>query len=165
MGSPLFLETFTALGANPTQMSWADTQAALSSGAVDGQENPLSVFTAAKLATIGQKHLTLWHYVADPLIFVVNKDVWASWTQADRDAVKQAALQAGQENVAAARKGIAGSDHEVLKQIEAGGVKVTSLTGAQRDAFVKATRPVYEKWAKSIGEPLVKKAEAAIAKR
>jgi tripartite ATP-independent transporter DctP family solute receptor len=165
VGSPLFLETFSALGANPTQMSWADTQAALSSGAVDGQENPLSVFVAAKLPTIGQKHLTLWHYVADPLIFVVNKDVWASWTPADREAVRQAALQAGKENVEKARKGIAGSDNEVLRQIEAGGVKVTSLNDAQRDAFVKATRPVYEKWARSIGEPLVKKAEAAIAKR
>lgn len=165
VGSPLFLETFSALGANPTQMSWADTQAALSSGAVDGQENPLSVFTAAKLSTIGQKHLTLWHYVADPLIFVVNKDVWASWTPADREAVRQAALQAGKENVEKARKGIAGGDNEVLKQIEASGVKVTSLNDAQRDAFVKATRPVYDKWAKTIGEPLVKKAEAAIAKR
>src|SRR5512139_602866 len=138
VGSPLFLETFSALGANPTQMSWADTQAALSSGAVDGQENPLSVFTAAKLSTIGQKHLTLWHYVADPLIFVVNKDVWASWTPADREAVRQAALQAGKENVEKARKGIAGGDNEVLKQIEASGVKVTSLNDAQRDAFVKA---------------------------
>ncbi|WP_305806940.1 TRAP transporter substrate-binding protein DctP, partial [Stenotrophomonas sp. YIM B06876] len=26
VGSPLFLDTFTALGANPTQMSWADAQ-------------------------------------------------------------------------------------------------------------------------------------------
>jgi tripartite ATP-independent transporter DctP family solute receptor len=165
VGSPLFNDTFSDLGANPTQMSWADTQAALSSGAVDGQENPLSVFVAAKLPTIGQKHLTLWHYVADPLIFVVNKDVWASWTPADREAVKQAALQAGKENIEKARKGIAGNDNEVLKQIEGAGVTVTSLNAAQRDAFVKATRPVYEKWAKTIGEPLVKQAETSIAKR
>src|SRR5262245_8709449 len=33
VGSPLFLDTFTALGANPTQMSWADAQPALASGA------------------------------------------------------------------------------------------------------------------------------------
>lgn len=49
VGSPLYNETFTALGANPTQMSWADAQPALASGAVDGQENPLSVFVGAKL--------------------------------------------------------------------------------------------------------------------
>jgi len=165
VGSPLYNETFTALGANPTQMSWADAQPALASGAVDGQENPLSVFVAAKLTNVGQKHLTLWHYVADPLIFVVNKQVWNSWTPADREAVRQAALQAGRENVEKARKGIAGSDNAVLKQIEASGVTVTQLSPAQRDAFVQATRPVYQKWAKTIGADLVKKAEAAIAKR
>ncbi len=165
VGSPLYNETFTALGANPTQMSWADAQPALASGAVDGQENPLSVFVAAKLPTVGQKYLTLWHYVADPLIFVVNKQVWNNWTPADREAVRQAALQAGRENVEKARKGIAGNDNVVLKQIEAGGVTVTQLTPAQREAFVQATRPVYDKWAKSIGADLVKKAEAAIAKR
>ena len=54
VGSPLFLDTFTALGANPTQMSWSDAQPALASGAVDGQENPLSVYMAAKLHTLGQ---------------------------------------------------------------------------------------------------------------
>jgi TRAP-type transport system periplasmic protein len=165
VGSPLYNETFSALGANPTQMSWADAQPALASGAVDGQENPLSVFVAAKLATVGQKHLTLWHYVADPLIFVVNKQVWASWTPADREAVRQAALQAGRENVDKARKGIAGNDNAVLKQIEASGVTVTNLTAEQRAAFVQATRPVYDKWARTIGTDLVKKAEGAIAKR
>jgi tripartite ATP-independent transporter DctP family solute receptor len=165
VGSPLYNETFSALGANPTQMSWADAQPALASGAVDGQENPLSVFVAAKLPTVGQKYLTLWHYVADPLIFVVNKQVWNSWTPADREAVRQAALQAGRENVEKARKGIAGNDNTVLKQIEAAGVTVTQLTPAQRDAFVQATRPVYDKWAKTIGADLVKKAEASIAKR
>lgn len=165
VGSPLYNETFSALGANPTQMSWADAQPALASGAVDGQENPLSVFVAAKLPTVGQKYLTLWHYVADPLIFVVNKQVWNSWTPADREAVRLAALQAGRENVEKARKGIAGNDNAVLKQIEAAGVTVTQLNPAQRDAFVQATRSVYDKWTKTIGADLVKKAEAAIAKR
>src|SRR3546814_10410442 len=73
VGSPLYIDTFTALGANPTQMSWADAQPALATGAVDGQENPLSIYAGAKLYDVAQKHLTLWNYVADPLVFVVNK--------------------------------------------------------------------------------------------
>lgn len=165
VGSPLYNETFSALGANPTQMSWADAQPALASGAVDGQENPLSVFVAAKLTNVGQKYLTLWHYVADPLIFVVSKQVWNSWTPADREAVRAAAIQAGRENVKKARQGIAGSDNAVLKQIEASGVTVTQLTPAQREAFVKATRPVYSKWARRIGDKLVRQAEDAIKRR
>ena len=69
--------------------------AALASGAVDGQENPMSIFTAAKLQNVGQKYLTMWGYIADPLVFVVNKQVWESWTPADRELVRQAAIEAG----------------------------------------------------------------------
>jgi len=165
VGSPIFIDIFTALGANPTQMSFADAQPALSSGAVDGQENPLSVFINAKMHTLNQKHLTLWGYAADPLIFVVNREVWQSWTPADREAVRAAAVQAGAENVVAARKGIAAPDTEAIRQIEANGVTVTRLAAAQRQAFRTATRGVYDKWAAQIGRDLVKDAEAAIAKR
>jgi tripartite ATP-independent transporter DctP family solute receptor len=165
VGSPIFIETFSALGANPTQMSFADAQPALSTGAVDGQENPLSVFIGAKMWTLNQKFLTLWGYTADPLIFVVNKEVWGSWTPADREAVRQAAIQAGAENVAAARKGIAAADAEVLKQIEAQGVTVTRLTPDQRKAFQGATKSVYDKWSQQIGRDLVNAAEKSIAKR
>ena len=165
VGSPWFLDTFTALGANPTQMSWADAQPALTSGAVDGQENPMSIFTAAKLHTVGQKHVTMWGYVADPLVFVVNKDVWASWSANDRAIVSQAAIDAGKEQIAIARKGLAEPGQPLLKDIEALGVTVTKLSPAERDAFVKATRPVYEKWKNQIGEGLVSAAEKAVAAR
>ena len=165
VGSPLFLETFAALGANPTQMSWADAQPALSSGAVDGQENPLFLFTILKMHTVGQKYVTTWGYVADPLIFVVNKDIWNSWTPADQKIVREAAIEAGKQEIAIARKGLVEADKPLLKDIAAMGVTVTALTPAEREAFVKATRPVYDKWKATIGPDLVKTAEAAIAAR
>ena len=165
VGSPLFLDTFTALGANPTQMSWADAQPAMASSAVDGQENPLSVYMAAKLYTVAQKHLTLWGYMNDPLIVVVNKDIWNSWTPADREIVKQAAIDAGKEQIAIARKGVIEADKPLLKEIASHGVTVTQLSPAEREAFVKATRPVVEKWKGQIGADLVNMAEKAIAAR
>lgn len=162
VGSPLFLDTFTALGANPTQMSWADAQPAMASKAVDGQENPLSVYMAAKLHTVAQNHVTLWGYMNDPLIFVVNKDVWNSWTPADREIVKQAAIDAGKEEIAIARKGMIEADQPLVKELTSQGVTVTKLSPAEREAFVKATRPVYDKWKKQIGADLVDAAEKAI---
>ena len=45
------------------------------------------------------------------------------------------------------------------------GVTVTQLTPEEREAFVKATRPVYAKWKPQIGAELVTKAEQAIAAR
>ncbi|GAB3362234.1 MULTISPECIES: DctP family TRAP transporter solute-binding subunit [Giesbergeria] len=165
VGSPLFLDTFTALGANPTQMSWADAQPAMASGAVDGQENPLSVYQAAKLHTVAQKYVTLWGYMNDPLVFVVNKDIWNSWTPEDREIVKQAAIDAGKEQIVIARKGLVEADKPLVKQLVANGATVTELTAAERDAFVKATRPVVDKWKGQIGADLVAQAEKDIAAR
>jgi len=163
VGSPIFIDSFTALGANPTQMSFSDAQPALATKAVDGQENPLSVFNIAKLHTLGQTYLTLWGYMADPLIFVVNKQIWNSWSETDRKAVREAAEQAAAENLIASRKGISPGDDELLQTIEKNGVTITRLTPEQRKAFKDATRPVFDKWAAVIGKDLVKKAESAIA--
>jgi TRAP-type transport system periplasmic protein len=165
VGSPLFNETFTALGANPTQMSWADAQPALSTGAVDGQENPLTIFTVAKLHTVGQKHVTLWGYVADPLIFVVSKQVWDTFSPEDQKIIHEAAVEAGKYNIELARKGITESDPAALKEIEGLGVKITKLSDAEKKAFQTATRGVYEKWKSRIGADLVSGAEKAVAGR
>jgi TRAP-type transport system periplasmic protein len=165
VGSPLFSDTFNALGANPTQMSWADAQPALASGAVDGQENPMTLFPVLKLQNVGQKYVTMWGYVTDPLVFVVNKEVWNSWTKADQEIVRQAAIDAGKQEVALARKGLVEADKPLLKEVAGYGVTITTLTPAEREAFVKATRPVYNKWKNTVGADLVNTAEKSIAAR
>ena len=53
----------------------------------------------------------------------------------------------------------------LVKDLQAAGVTVTKLSQAEHDAFAKATRPVFDKWKKQIGEPLVNEAEKAIAAR
>jgi len=156
VGSPLFIDTFTALGANPTQMSWADAQPALASGAVDGQENPLPIFLGAKMQNLSQKYLTLWNYMNDPLIFVVNKDVWKSWTPEDQKIVRQAAIDAGQQETVLSRA-------PLEKTIADLGVQITTLTPEQSAQFAQATKGVYEKWTKMIGPDLVKLAEKEVA--
>jgi TRAP-type transport system periplasmic protein len=156
VGSPLFIDTFTALGANPTQMSWADAQPALASGAVDGQENPLPIFLGAKMQNLSQKYLTLWNYMNDPLIFVVNKDVWKSWTPQDQKIVRQAAIDAGQQETIMSRA-------PLEKTIADLGVQITTLTPEQSAQFAQATKGVYEKWTKMIGPDLVKLAEKEVA--
>ncbi len=165
VGSPIFTDVFTALGANPTQMSWADAQPALASGAVEGQENPMHIFTAAKLHTLAQKFVTRWGYVADPLIFVVNREVWQSWSPADQEIVRASAIEAGKQEIAIARKGLTKTDTSMIREVEALGVKVTELTPAEKAEFQRVLKPVYDKWAKTIGSDLVKIAEDAVARR
>jgi len=99
------------------------------------------------------------------LIFVVNKQVWESWSPEDRALVRQAAIDAGRQEIALARKGLTASDDAMYKEVTALGATLTRLTPAEKEAFVRATRPVYDKWAQTIGPDLVRKAEAAVAAR
>ncbi|MDX6749400.1 DctP family TRAP transporter solute-binding subunit [Geminicoccaceae bacterium 1502E] len=164
VGSPLYNDTFTALGANPTQMSWADAQPALSTGAVDGQENPMAIYGAAKLYTLGQTHLTMWRYVADPLVMAVSKRVWETFTPEDQAIVREAAIEAGRYGVELAREGLTGENPAYLEELRGLGVEVVEPTAEERAKFVAATRPVYEAWKEKIGAELVESAEQAIGK-
>lgn len=165
VGSPIFNDIFTALGANPTQMSWADAQPALTTGAVDGQENPLTIYTVLKMHELGQTNVTQWGYVADPLIFAVNPDVWNSFTPEDQEILRQAAVEAGAYGIEVARKGLTDGDTSLIEEIKGYGVDVVQLTDEERQAFVDATRDVYDAWKEKIGADLVEQAEESIANR
>jgi tripartite ATP-independent transporter DctP family solute receptor len=165
VGSPIFNDIFTALGANPTQMSWADAQPALTTGAVDGQENPLTIYTVLKMHELGQRNVTLWRYAADPLIFAVNQEIWDSFTAEDQQIVREAAVEAGAHGIEVARKGLTDDDQSLIEQIRGFGVEVISLSDDERQAFVDATRPVYDAWRDRIGGDLVDMAEESIANR
>ena len=160
VGSPLFQDTFNALGANPTQMSWADAKPALTTGAVDGQENPLSVFDVARIDQVGQKHLTLWDYMADPLIFAVNQRIWKELPEADRELLRQAAIDAGKWEIELSRS----LEAQRLEDIRARGVEVIELSEAERQAFAEATASVRDKWSSRIGQALMDAAGEAVAK-
>ena len=151
VGSPNFNDIFTALGANPSQMTFADLQPALSTGAVDGQENPVSLFLAAKLYGLNQKHLTLWNYIADAGLFIAKKEVWENWTPEDRTLVREAAVQAAAE-------------FTTLTALASHGGQVVTTEQTDVEAFRKATRPVYEKWTQTVGDDLARKAEEVVAK-
>jgi TRAP-type C4-dicarboxylate transport system substrate-binding protein len=74
-------------------------------------------------------------------------------------------VQAAKENIAEARKGLIPPDDTTIKEVQGLGVNVVRLTDAEKAVFKKATKDVYDKWAKQIGPELVKKAEESVAKR
>ncbi|MBI4629107.1 MAG: DctP family TRAP transporter solute-binding subunit [Candidatus Rokubacteria bacterium] len=163
VGSPIFIDTFRALGANPVNMNWGEAQQAFQQGTVDGQENPVvSVIIPFKLWT-SQKHLTAWHYAIDPVIIAVSKLTWDGLTPADREIVRKTAVEMAAWEKAGARKGLADST-AAYDELRKNGMDVVTLTPADLAAFREKTRPVYDKWVTEVGADLVKSAEAIIAK-
>jgi len=160
VGSPMYGEIMAGMGANPTFMSWADAQPALASGAVDGQENPLEVFLAAKIHTLGQRYVTKWNYSNDILLFAIALPVWQQWTPADQKIVREAALEAARQQVALVRRLFA----EDVERVRALGVEVHVPSAAERQAWQAATRRTYERWKASTHAGLVGKIEQVAAK-
>lgn len=162
VGTPIFIETMKALGANPVNMNWGDAQVAFQQGVVDGQENPVVAIEIPVKIWQFHKYITIWHYVIDPLMLTVNNDVFAAFTPEDQEVIKKAAAQAGAEQLEIVRKGLIAPDLSAFDILRENGMEVTIVDEAGRQAFVEKTAPVREKWTETVGVDLVKKAEAAI---
>ena len=157
---PLIEETLAALKARPSAMSVADARAALESGRLDGQETSVAAYSASRLYAGPLVHLQVWHAHANALVFAVNRSVWDSWSEPDRQLVREAARDASKQALAMARRQ---DDDGALAKLGTQGAIVTRLTSAGRDAFREAARAVYDRWTPIIGSELVEAAEAGIA--
>jgi tripartite ATP-independent transporter DctP family solute receptor len=162
VGSPIFMDTFRALGAKPVNMNWSKAQRALQQGVVDGQENPVvSVIVPYKLWTV-QKHITLWRYAIDPLILAASKITWDGLTPADREIVKKTAVEVMARQKEGARAGLDGST-EAVDMLKKNGMEVVTLSKDEVAAFRASTKPVYDKWVGVVGADLVKSTESIVA--
>jgi TRAP-type C4-dicarboxylate transport system substrate-binding protein len=159
VGSPMYGEIMSSMGGNPTFMSWADAQPALASGAVDAQENPLEVFLAAKVNTLGQKYVTKWNYSNDILLYAIAAPVWAGWTPADQKIVREAAQDAAKQQIAIVRKLFA----DDVQAVSALGVNVHVPTPPEMEAWQLATRRTYARWKAQIQPAFIGKIEQIVA--
>lgn len=149
--TPMMQETMTDLGANPTVMSWADAQSALASGAVDGCENPMELFFAAKMNTLGQKYVTKWNYMNEVLLFAVSRSAWETLAPADQAVMRDAAQAAAKANIAEVRKFFA-EDESRAREL---GVELYQPTAAELEEFRAMTRKTYSHWKGLINPALV----------
>ncbi len=83
-----------ALGASPTPMAFAEVYTALSTGAVDGQDNPLPTVVDAKFYEV-TKQIVLTSHLVDLNYIAFSKELWDSLTPD-----QQAAVQKGADDAA-----------------------------------------------------------------
>jgi tripartite ATP-independent transporter DctP family solute receptor len=161
VGSPIFIDTFRALGGNPVSINWSEALTALQQGTVDGQENPVvSIIIPYKLWEMN-KNITIWHYTIDPLILGVSKLTWDNFDPKDREIIAKAAQEAMAWNKKEARKGLEGST-EAVDILKSKGMEVVIFTPKDMETFKVKTKSVYDKWIKEIGPDLVDAAEKVV---
>lgn len=96
-GSEAWQNLGAALGANPTPLSFSELYTALSTGAVDAQDNPLPSCISAKFYEVAP-YFAITNHVVDSIIPCINADVWNAMTDAQRQAVSDAMAYATQVN-------------------------------------------------------------------
>ncbi|WP_136684490.1 TRAP transporter substrate-binding protein [Falsirhodobacter xinxiangensis] len=155
MENPVHLEAFRALGAAPTPMAWPEVIGALEQGAIDGQENPLSVIVSAKLAEV-QDYLTLDGHVYSSTIILVSPIFWDGLDDAQKAAFEKAADDA----VVAMRAYVDDVDTSGVAALREGGMEVNELSPEQKAVFRDALAEPYKAYEAQFGKDLMDRIQA-----
>lgn len=141
MTLPLYVEMVKAMGAEPTPIAWPEVPSALTTGVVDGQENPVSVINSNKFYEF-QKYLTLDGHVYGTDFLLINDDLYSSLSDADRAIIDRAAKVAGTVGRAIQQFKSA----EGLKSLAENGMEITTPTAEQLAKFQQAAQPAVLDW-------------------
>jgi tripartite ATP-independent transporter DctP family solute receptor len=136
------VKMFQAYGANPSPMKFSEVFTALQTGVMDGQENPFTQIYSAKFQEV-QKYISLTGHVYTPAYVTVSAKKWATLPADVRKIVEDTA----KETQAFVYERAAKDDDDLLAKIKAAGVQVNT---PNKDAFIAASKPVYEEFAKEV---------------
>jgi tripartite ATP-independent transporter DctP family solute receptor len=148
------VKMFKAYGANPTPLGFSEVFVALQTGAMDGQENPLAQIVSGHFQEV-QKYLSMTGHVYTPSYVIAG----ASWAKMSPE-VQKILADTAKEMQPVALKMAADLDAKLLAEIKKNpNIKINE---ADKDAFIKASKPIYEEFGKEVpgGKELIDKALA-----
>jgi tripartite ATP-independent transporter DctP family solute receptor len=158
---PLYVEMVKGLGGEPTPIAWSELPNALSTGVVDGQENPVGVIYNNNLHKL-QKYLVLDGHVYAADFILINDEFFQSLPANDQAIIKKAARIAGTMGRAIQEFNTA----EGVTKVSAEGMKVYSPTAAELAEFKTLAQPAVRKWlAEELGDDAnwIEKLDEAVA--
>lgn len=158
---PLYVEMVNGLGGEPTPIAWSELPNALTTGVVDGQENPVGTIYNNNLHKL-QKYMVLDGHVYAADFIVINDEFFQSLSAAEQDIVAKAARTAGLMGRAIQQFNTA----EGVTKVVAEGMKVHSPTADEMAQFKKLAQPAVKEWlAKELGsDEWIQKLDSAVAK-
>lgn len=153
----IFVDTFKALGTNPTVVSFGELYSALQLKTVDGQENPPAHVVTQKFYEV-QKYITRTGHIHMSSPILMNKALLEKMPKKYQDAIKQAGREMGPIHT----QMVADLEKEQWKEIADKGMKITDVDKAP---FREAVKPVIEKFKKKLDGKLIEEVQAAVAKK
>lgn len=121
-GAPEWLLLGESLGVEPTPMAMPEVYAALQTGAIDGQENPLTIFAAARFNEVSEQVLLTSHMV-QPVFYAISKPFFDALSPEQQAALRDAAQQgAGWNN-----EQRHADERSVVERLTQGGLRIDAI--------------------------------------
>ncbi len=133
---PLYIEMVEALGGEPTPIAWTELPNALSTGVVDGQENPVGVIYNNGLHNL-QEFMTLDGHVYAADFYLMSDEFFQSLDPAQQEVVQNAAEIASTMGRAIQQWTTA----QGITAVQEDGMQVYSPTAEEIQAFADAAQP------------------------
>jgi len=156
--SPIYIETFNALGANAVPMPFPEVYTALEQKTIDGQENPFTVIAANKLNEV-QKYLAGTRHIYNPQSMFISKKTWDRLNKDEQDVLLAAAKEAQvyQRKVSRDAQDVALGN---LKKT----MEYSELPAAEAAKIRVKLKPVIDKYSNNVGADFAKQVFAEIDK-
>lgn len=144
----LFINTFTALGANATVVPLGDLYTGMQTGLVEGYELTISGSYSTSLYEQA-KYCTVTNHTEDLIFVQINDDVWNSLT-----AEQQAIFQEWADKAVVYHREIFEAEYDAMqKEIEESGVEFIELTEEDRAEMSAAVAAIIDELYEGIIDP------------
>ncbi|WP_226580979.1 DctP family TRAP transporter solute-binding subunit [Halobacillus litoralis] len=157
MENPVHTDTFNALGANASPFAFGELYTSLQQGTYDAMESPVSLVYTNKFYEV-QDYLTVSGHFYAATILLMNNEFFDKLPE-DLQTILQEEAETYRDEQ---RKLASQQDEQWLEELQdEQGLKVNELSPEQKQAFIDATKSVYDKYEDEIGADLIEKAKAA----
>jgi tripartite ATP-independent transporter DctP family solute receptor len=157
--SPVHLAMYKAIGAQAESIPVPEVLGALKTGMVDGFDNT-PLFTSATGWYEGIKYYTISQHIYQPAVIMYSKRFM---DKLPKDLRKILVGDERKETIEG-RKSVRGMRDALLKHFRNQGIKVYTLTDAERKPFMQKCKVVHKQFAGKVGRQLLAKVQKALKK-
>lgn len=150
MQNNIHLETFKLWGANPTPMEFSEMVTAMQQGVIEGHDNAPDTIAANSMWEYQSYFSESSHFYA-AIMFAASPVFWNSLSEDEKTMFKEIS----QEVRDFERQLALEQFNEGIDTLEKNGMNVTRNDEVDVDAFKESVRPIWDKYAETLGADLI----------
>lgn len=147
MENQVHMAAFEAMGASPVAMAWGEVYTSLQSNIINGQENPIPIIYTNNLWEV-QKYTMITEHFYTPYMILMSQTTYDKLSVSEKDIIMDAVKVMIDDQRAMMKK----QSEEQISLLEENGMEVIPV---DKQPFIDATKPVYDKFADKFDQDLI----------